>query len=116
MTATLEAIDGLDARLRAAEDKLLQPTIAEGDAKSFRGAMKLYLLFVWLQAEVSSGGGDVAGNSDYPPTQPQIEVYRKLTGELDQVKAELRAVYDTDVPAFESAMREKGVGRLVMLR
>lgn len=114
--ATLEAIDGLDARLRAAEDKLLQPTIAEGDAKSFRGAMKLYLLFVWLQAEVSSGGGDVAGNSDYPPTQPQIEVYRKLTGELDQVKAELRAVYDKDVPAFESAMREKGVGRLVMLR
>ncbi len=72
----LDAIEALDAKLRAVEDKLLQPTLAEGDAKSFRGALKLYLKFVWLQAEVSSGGGDVAGNADFRPTQPQLDVYK----------------------------------------
>ncbi len=91
---------GARRKLRAVEDKLLQPTLAEGDAKSFRGALKLYLKFVWLQAEVSSGGGDVAGNADFRPTQPQLDVYKKLTGELDEVKAAFKVLYERDVPAF----------------
>ena len=30
-------------KVRAVEDELLQPTIAEADQKSFRGPLKLYL-------------------------------------------------------------------------
>ncbi len=100
----LGAIEALDAKLRAVEDTLLQPTLAEGDAKSFRGALKLYLKFVWLQAEVSAGGGDVAGNADFRPTQPQLDVYTKLAAELDEVKAEFKALYERDVPAFEGRL------------
>ena len=95
----------------AVEDRLLQKTLHEGDLKSFRGAIKLYLKFLWLQAEVVSGGGDVSGNADYPPTAAQLEVYRKLAAELQQALADLRTVYEQDVPAFDAMLRARGVLR-----
>ncbi len=58
----------LDAKLQAVEDTLMQKTLAEGDLKSFRGAIQLYLKFLWLTAEVGAGAADVSGNADMAPT------------------------------------------------
>lgn len=106
-------VAGLDARARAVEDLLLQPTLAEGDLKSFRGPLKLYLKLLWLQAETSSGGGDVAGNADFPPTAAELQVFEKLAAELEEAKAAFRKLYDEHVPAFDEAMRQRGLGRLI---
>ncbi len=65
--ADLAAANDLDKKLRAVEDQLLQPTIAEGDQKSFRGPLEVYLKLLWLQAEVGPGAADVSGNADMPP-------------------------------------------------
>jgi photosystem II stability/assembly factor-like uncharacterized protein len=111
MADVVKEVEALDAKFRAVEDRLLQKTLHEGDLKSFRGAIKLYLKFLWLQAEVVSGGGDVSGNADYPPTAAQLEVYRKLAGELQQALADLRTVYEQDVPAFDAMLRARGVLR-----
>ena len=112
----LELVTGLDARARAVEDQLLQPTLAEGDLKSFRGDMKLYLKLLWLQAELVSGGGDVAGNSDHPPTAAQLEVHRELAGRLEAVRAEFRELYGKTLPGVERQLAEKGVPRFVAVR
>jgi photosystem II stability/assembly factor-like uncharacterized protein len=105
----LEATDELDKKYLAQEDQLLHPTIAEGDEKSFRGPLGLYLKFVWLGAEVGTGGGDVAGNSDFPPTEPEKQVFALLDGQLHTVQTALNAI-DTDAaPAYSALMSKNGV-------
>ncbi len=105
----LDATGELDKKYLAQENQLLHPTIAEGDEKSFRGPLGLYLKFVWLGAEVGTGGGDVAGNSDYPPTEPEKQVFALLDGQLHQVQSALNAI-DTDaVPAYNATLSAAGI-------
>ena len=115
-TSIGEAIDAIDARYRAQEDRLLHPSLAEGDLKSFRGPIGLYLKWLWLQAEVGTGGGDVFGNSDHRPTQPQLDVYVLLAGQMEQVKTELKALDESALPALDATLREKGLPRFVLVQ
>ena len=103
----------LDGKALAIEDQLLQRSIAEGDLKSFRGPLQLYLKFVWLGAEVGSGGADVAGNPDFPPTQSEIEVYNLLHGELEKAESDFNNLYSKDVPAFNDEMAKKGMEKVI---
>src|SRR5205814_10080936 len=84
----IDQTKALDAKALSIEDKLLQRTVAEGDLKSFRGPLQLYLKFVWLQAEVGTGGADVSGNADFGPTQSEVEVFNLLHGQLEAAKPE----------------------------
>jgi hypothetical protein len=43
-------VSGLRQKAEEVEALLLQPTIAEGDQKSFRGPLGLFLKLVWLNA------------------------------------------------------------------
>jgi hypothetical protein len=108
-----DTVKELDGKALAIEDQLLQRTVAEGDLKSFRGPLQLYLKFVWLGAEVGSGGADVAGNPDFPPTQPEIDVYNLLHGQLEKAQSDFNTLYSQDVPAFNDAMSKKGMERLM---
>ena len=64
--------------------------------KSFRGPLQLYLKLVWLQAESGTGGGDVSGNADFAPTQPEREVYDLLAGRLADARKRFDELYDKD--------------------
>jgi hypothetical protein len=103
----------LDDKALAIEDQLLQRTVAEGDLKSFRGPLQLYLKFVWLGAEVGSGGADVAGNPDFPPTQSEVEVYNLLHGQLQTAESQFNDFYAKDVPAFNDAVAKQGQAKLM---
>ncbi len=106
----------LEKKIRAVEDRLLQPTLAEADQKSFRGPLELYLKLLWLQAEVGPGAADVSGNADFPPTQPELDVYALLSGQLAQVRRDYDDLYGKDVPAFNDAMTAKGYVRIMTVR
>jgi photosystem II stability/assembly factor-like uncharacterized protein len=112
--AVRDAIDAVDEKYREQEDRLLHPTIAEGDLKSFRGAFGLYLKWLWLQAEVGTGGGDVFGNSDFPPTKAQLEVYALLAGQMDEVRSALSALDGPGLGDLDRVLRERGVSRFVV--
>ena len=114
--ALAAAADDLEKKARAVEDKLLQPTLAEGDLKSFRGPLELYLKLIWLQAESGVSGSDVSGNADFPPTQAQREVYDLLAGQLKQSAAEFDELYRKAVPAFNEAMRAKGFIQIMTVK
>ena len=105
----------LDEKVLAIEDQLLQRTVAEGDLKSFRGPLQLYLKFVWLGAEVGSGGADVAGNPDFPPTQSEIEVYNLLHGHLEKAQSDFNDFYAKDLPAFNDEMAKKGLQNVMLV-
>lgn len=111
--ADLEAVDELDAAARAVENRLIQPTLAEADEKSFRGPLQLYLKLLWLQAEVGAGGADVSGGADFAPTRAEQEVYELLAARLAGVRADFDTLYGTTIPAFNEEMGAKGLGQLV---
>jgi photosystem II stability/assembly factor-like uncharacterized protein len=108
--------DEIDGKLRGIEDQLLQPTLAEADLKSFRGDMKLYLKLLWLQAEVMTGGGDVAGNADFAPTGPQREVYALLKDRLEAIQREFTEMYEKTLPAYDQRLTVSGLPRFVKVK
>jgi photosystem II stability/assembly factor-like uncharacterized protein len=110
------AVDDLEKRIRAVEDELLQPTLAEADMKSFRGPLQLYLKLVWLQAESGTGGGDVSGNADFPPTQSEREVYDLLVGRFADVSKKYEELYGKTIPAFNEETRAKGYVQLMTVK
>jgi photosystem II stability/assembly factor-like uncharacterized protein len=112
-TADFDALAAFEREARAVEDRLLQPTLGEADEKSFRGELGLYLKLLWLQAEVGAGGADVSGNADFPPTQPEREVYEMLSGWLAEARKALDALYATTLPAFNEAIRSRGYAQLM---
>ena len=107
--ADVAAVDEVETKIRAVEDRLLQPTLAEADVKSFRGPLQLYLKLVWLQAESGTGGGDVSGNADFAPTAAELEVYRLLSGQLAEVRRDFEELYAKTIPAFNETVRAKGL-------
>jgi hypothetical protein len=111
--AVFEAVEALERDTRAVEDRLLQPTLAEADEKSFRGELELYLKLLWLQAEVGAGAADVSGNADFPPTRAEREVYQLLSGQLSEARKAFDALYATALPAFNETMRARGLAQLM---
>jgi hypothetical protein len=109
----VKASEQVDAGARAIEDRLLHPTIHEGDAKSFRGPMGLYLELLWLQAEVGSGAGDVAGGADFAPTRAAIEVTRLFQQRLAEAKSDYEQLVSKTVAGFNERLREKGLLHIV---
>jgi hypothetical protein len=104
-----DSVSGLRQSAEEIEAVLLHPTITEEDQKSFRGPLGLFLKFVWLNAEVSTGAADVSGNADLAPTQPEREVFELLDRQLDGARQRYRSLYDESVPAFNRAMAAKGM-------
>jgi photosystem II stability/assembly factor-like uncharacterized protein len=111
--ADLEAANAMGKSLQSVEDLLLQPSLAEADQKSFRGPLQLYLKLLWLQAEVGPGAADVSGNADFPPTQPEQEVYTLLSGQLAEARKAYDELYGKTVSAFNDAMAAKGYVRIM---
>ncbi|MGH9597229.1 MAG: hypothetical protein ACRD3K_10580, partial [Edaphobacter sp.] len=73
----------------------------------------LYLKFVWLGAEVGTGGADVSGNSDFPPTRSEYEVFDLLNKQLEETKSQLKQLNEETVPAFNKEMQTAGILRIV---
>lgn len=104
----------LDKAAAEVEDKLLSPTLEEGDQKSFRGPLQLYLKFINLQAQVASGGGnDASGGADFAPTVSDTEVFDLLSGRLSKARADFKQFYEATIPAFNQEVGAKGYHRLV---
>jgi hypothetical protein len=111
--ADLDAADGIEKAARAVEDQLLQPTLAEADLKSFRGPLRLYMQLLWLQAEADSGGADVSGSADFPPTKAELEVYAALSEALARARRDYDELYAKTIPAFNDRAGAKGYVRLM---
>jgi photosystem II stability/assembly factor-like uncharacterized protein len=109
-------VSALRRKAEEVEALLLQPTIAEGDQKSFRGPLGIFLKLVWLNAEVSTGAADVSGNPDLAPTQPERDVFELLDRQLDDARRRFRSLYDESVPELNRAMAAKGMAGIVPVK
>lgn len=91
----------LNKKLKAVEDLLLQPVAHENDPKAYREPMTIYFHYLWLLGQVGNGGGDMAGNPGFRPTDQTKEFHVILKKRLDDALAKLKTVMETDVARFK---------------
>lgn len=104
----------LDRKLQGVENQFFQKTLADGDLKTFRAPMKLYLKYLWLYGALGSGVGDTVGDPDFPPTDQEVEVYALLHKRLENTLGQYRQVLTTDVPAFNNELKARGLYNVIV--
>ncbi|MDP2916070.1 MAG: sialidase [Candidatus Aminicenantes bacterium] len=112
--ALIKGIDDFDAKMLAVEDRLISRSEALSDDKYYQEAYKLYLNFIWLNGEIGTGAGDVAGSADYGPTDTAVGLVADLEKELQAAQTAYRDLIDKEVPAFNRSVEGKSIPALKM--
>ena len=100
----LKAAKDLDQKLQSIEHKLVSQALLNSDDKYFIEPYQLYLNLIWLNAEVGTGGGDVAGGADFAPTETQLELLKTFESQMAGVDTEFRTLMKEDIPAFNRTL------------
>jgi photosystem II stability/assembly factor-like uncharacterized protein len=103
--AIADAADALDKKLTAVEEELYQ-TRNQSSQDPLNFPIRLNNKLAALAGVVASG--------ETAPTDQSYVVYEDLTGKIDVQLAKLRQVIDTDVPAFNTLVREQNVPAVVI--
>jgi hypothetical protein len=112
-TDLLKAAESLDEKLQTVEHKFVSPALANSDDKYYSESYKLYLNLIWLNAEVGTGGGDVAGGADFAPTDTQLELLKTFEGEMAGADADYQKIIKTDLPGFNRSLANNNLAPLV---
>jgi hypothetical protein len=102
--AMTQVAENLDQKLQSIEHKMVSEALLNSDDKYFVEPYQLYLNLIWLNAEVGTGGGDVAGGADFAPTETQLELLNTFESQMAAVDAEFRTFMTEDIPAFNRSL------------
>jgi photosystem II stability/assembly factor-like uncharacterized protein len=108
----LAAADALDKKLQAVESQLASPALRDSDDKYFVEADGAYLDLIWLNAEVGTGGGDVAGGADFAPTAAQLDTLQTLEAGMSHADSDFRDILHHDLPALGQALERASLAPL----
>ncbi len=64
---------------------------------------------IWLNGEIGTGAGDVAGGADYGPTDTAKGLVQEVEHDLSVAEADYKALMEKDVPPFNKMLLEKGI-------
>jgi hypothetical protein len=104
-----KSVDAMDKKIQDVEYKLVSKALTTSDDKYFISAYKIYFNLLWLDGEVGTGAGDVAGGADYGPTDTAKDLLAMIEKDLTAAKAEYKNLIEKDVAAFNRSLAEKGV-------
>lgn len=102
----LTAAESLAAKLQAVESRLVSRSLQNSDDKYFVEPYGLYLNLMWFNAEVGTGGGDVAGSADFAPTDTQMGLLQGFEAEAASIDAEYRKVLAEDLPSLNRLLAD----------
>ncbi len=110
--AAVKLLDGIGRKLLAAEMHLLTSEDLNSDDKYLHERFKVYQNLIWLNGEIGTGAGDVAGGADHRPTAASLDVLDMIEKNLAAAKTAFTGVTGTDVPAFNRAAKGAGLAPL----
>ena len=110
--AAVKLLDDIGGKLMNAELLLVSRTDMHSDDKWYVEKYKVFMNLIWLNGEIGTGAGDVAGGADYKPTDASLEVLDGIEKDLAAAKAAFTAATETDVPAFNKQARGDGLAPL----
>ena len=109
----LKTVQDMDAKMQTVEYKLVSKALTTSDDKYFIAAYKIYFNLIWLNGEVGTGAGDVAGGADYKPTDTAVSLTGMIENDLAAATAEYRTLMDKEVPPFNRSLAGAGITPLV---
>ncbi|HEV2387211.1 MAG TPA: hypothetical protein VGS20_08145 [Candidatus Acidoferrales bacterium] len=109
----LQSARQMDDKMQAVEYALIARTEANSDDKYYVSAYKVYLNLIWLNGEVGTGAGDVAGGADFAPTDTELDLLGGIEKELAAATASYRHLMSQEVPAFNRSLEQNGMIPLV---
>jgi len=101
------ALTDIEKKMMNVELQLLSRSDLNSDDKYYVEPFKVYLSLIWLSGEVGNGAGDVAGGSDYAPTDASLAWLGTIEQHLDKAKSDYQTLMEVDVPAFNKLMGGK---------
>jgi hypothetical protein len=108
----LKQMDAIDKKMQDVEYQLISRAESLSDDKYFQTAYKLYLNLIWLNGEIGTGAGDVAGTADYGPTETSVGLVLNLEGQLKKTQDDYKSLMEKDVPAYNNAIDGSGIAPL----
>ena len=106
----LKSVEAMDKKVREIEYKFVSPALVNSDDKYYVEPYRVYLNLIWLNAEVGTGGGDVAGGADFTPTDTQMDSLRTMESEIAAATADYEKLLHEDLPAFNRFLASNQVG------
>jgi len=102
--ALLEATEDFDKQLEAVESRLVSQALRNSDDKYFVEPYGTYLDLIWLNADVGTGGGDVAGSADYAPSANQLELLKGYEEQAHSAAADFQAILRDSLPKLNQML------------
>jgi hypothetical protein len=107
--ALLKLLQAMDQKMQSVEYKFISRAEALSDDKYYSAADKIYLNLIWLNAEVGTGGGDVAGGFGYGPTNASVALLQMLEKDLAAAEGDVQTLVDNEVPEFNRALAKRRI-------
>jgi photosystem II stability/assembly factor-like uncharacterized protein len=105
----LKTAEEFDKKLLGVENRLVSSALLNSDDKYFVEPYKVYLNLMWLNAEVGTGGGDVAGGADFAPTDTQLDLLQGFEKEMAGVDADYAKLLKDGLPALNHSLEQSSV-------
>jgi photosystem II stability/assembly factor-like uncharacterized protein len=96
----------MDQKMQDVEYELLSKPLAASDDKTYISAWKVYYNLLWLNGEIGSGAGDVAGGTDFRPTDTEVGLAHQFEQELAKADSDYHNLMTKDLPAFNRTLAE----------
>ena len=109
----LKTVQALDHKVQAIEYNLVSPSLVNSDDKYYVEAYRAYLNLIWLNAEVGTGGGDVAGGADFAPTDAQLDSLKTIEAEIASTTADYQKLLNEELPAFNRFLVSNNVAAVL---
>ena len=109
----LTTAEEIDKKLQGVESRLVSQALRDSDDKYFIEPYGIYLDLIWLNAEVGTGGGDVAGSADFAPTETQLEFAEEYESAAANVDSDYQKILQNDFPPFDRALESANLAPLV---
>lgn len=108
-----KSVEGFDKQLEAVESRLVSQALRNSDDKYFVEPYGTYLDLVWLNAEVGTGGGDVAGSADFAPSATQLELLKTYEEQARSADADFQAILRDQLPKLNQTLIRADLAPLV---
>jgi hypothetical protein len=102
--------------LQDVEYKFISRADALSDDKYYSIPEKIYLHLIWLNGEVGTGAGDVAGGVDNPPTDTAAAILETIEKDLAEAQSGYQNLIEKELPAFNRALLDKGITPIAFVR
>ncbi|HEV2464431.1 MAG TPA: hypothetical protein VGT04_11550 [Acidobacteriaceae bacterium] len=99
----------MDQKMQDVEYEMLSQPLAASDDKMYVSAWKIYYNLLWLNGQIGSGAGDVAGGTDFRPTDAEVTLADKFEQKLTKAAQDYQQLMTKDLPAFNHRLTEDKV-------